>query len=37
MSASSLDDALEMASDIVGNNPTITYLHAPPLMLCDVT
>ncbi|HEV3234017.1 MAG TPA: lactate racemase domain-containing protein [Candidatus Dormibacteraeota bacterium] len=37
MSASSLDDALEMASDIVGNHPSITYLHAPPLMLCDVT
>ena len=37
MSASTLEDALEMASDIVGNQPSITYMHAPPLMLCDVT
>jgi hypothetical protein len=37
MSATSLKDALEMASDIVGSNPSITYLHAPPLFLCDVT
>jgi hypothetical protein len=37
MSASTLDDALEMAADIVGTSPSITYLHAPPLMLCDVT
>jgi hypothetical protein len=37
LSASSLDDALEMAADIVGNHPSITYMHAPPLFLCDVS
>ena len=37
MSASSLPDALEMASDVVGPQPSISYLHAPPLFLCDVT
>jgi hypothetical protein len=37
MSASSLDDALEMATDVVGRHPSISYLHAPPLLLCDVT
>ena len=37
MSASSLDDALEMASDIVGAHPSISYMHAPPLFLADVT
>ncbi|MHB8572812.1 MAG: NPN-dependent hydroxyacid isomerase, LarAH14/15/16 family [Candidatus Dormibacteria bacterium] len=36
MRASTLQDALEMASDVVGNHPTITYMHAPPLFLCDV-
>jgi lactate racemase len=35
--ASSLDDALEIASDVVGRHPTITHLHCPPLMLADVT
>ncbi len=34
--ASTLDDALEMASDIVGNRPTITYFKNPPLMMADV-
>ncbi|MDQ1403395.1 MAG: lactate racemase [Actinomycetota bacterium] len=36
-SASTLVDALEMASDIVGRSPTITHLHCPPLMIADVT
>jgi lactate racemase len=35
-SASTLDDALEMASDRVGRSPTINYLHAPPLTMADV-
>ena len=37
MPASTLDDALEMASDVVGATPTITHLHKPPLLLADVT
>ena len=36
LSASTLEDALELASDAVGSSPSITYLHAPPLFLCDV-
>ncbi|MHB1535949.1 MAG: NPN-dependent hydroxyacid isomerase, LarAH14/15/16 family [Acidimicrobiales bacterium] len=35
--ASSLDDALEMASDVVGPAPSITHLHCPPIMIADVT
>jgi hypothetical protein len=34
--ASTLADALEMASDVVGRDPSITHMHAPPLMLADV-
>ncbi len=34
--ASSLADALEMASDTVGRSPSISYLHSPPLTLADV-
>jgi hypothetical protein len=34
--ASTLDDALEIASDVVGRSPTITHLHTPPLMVADV-
>lgn len=34
--ASTLADALEIASSIVGSSPTISYLHAPPLVLADV-
>ena len=34
--ASTLDDALEMATDVVGRSPTITHLHTPPLMIADV-
>jgi len=29
-------DALEMASDVVGRDPTITHLHVPPLLIADV-
>ena len=35
--ASTMDDALEIASDVVGRAPTITHLHAPPLMVADVS
>jgi lactate racemase len=37
MPASTLDDALEMASDVVGRHPTITHLHTPPLLLTEVS
>jgi len=35
--ASTLRDALEMASDVVGPDPSITHLHNPPIFLSDVT
>jgi len=35
--ASTLQDALEMATDVVGPQPTITHLHNPPLVMADVT
>jgi hypothetical protein len=35
-SASSLDDALEMAEQTVGTQPTLTHFHCPPLFLADV-
>jgi lactate racemase len=34
--ASTLQDALEIAEDVVGRNPTITHLHNPPLVMADV-
>ena len=34
--ASTLNDALEIASDVVGRSPTITHLHTPPIMVADV-
>jgi lactate racemase len=34
--ASTLRDALEMAEDVVGRDPSITHLHNPPLLLADV-
>jgi hypothetical protein len=37
MPASTLDDALEMASDVVGPHPTITHMHTPPITMCDVS
>ncbi len=37
MPASTLQDALEMASDVVGRQPTITHLHNPPILMADVT
>ena len=35
--ASTLRDALEMASDVVGSHPTITHLHNPPILMADVS
>jgi len=35
--ASTLQDALEMATDTVGPAPTITHLHNPPILMADVT
>ena len=35
--ASTLDDALELAADVVGRQPTITHLHNPPLVMADVS
>ena len=35
--ASTLNDALELAEDTVGRDPTITHLHVPPLLLAEVT
>jgi lactate racemase len=35
--ASTMDDAFEMAQDVVGRAPTITHLHTPPLMVADVS
>jgi hypothetical protein len=34
--ASSLSDALEMAEDIVGRDPSITHMHTPPTLMADV-
>ena len=34
--ASTLADALEMASGTVGSSPSITYLHNPPHLIADV-
>jgi Lactate racemase N-terminal domain len=36
-SASTLADALEMARDVVGSHPTLTHLHAPPVLMADVS
>jgi hypothetical protein len=35
--ASNLGDALEMAEDVVGPDPSITHLHAPPLLMANVS
>ncbi len=35
--ASTLADALQLASHTLGGSPEITYLHAPPLTLADVS
>ena len=35
--ASTLQDALEMASDVVGRDASITHIHNPPILMADVT
>ena len=35
--ASTLRDALEMAEDVVGRDPSITHLHAPPILVAEVS
>jgi hypothetical protein len=35
--ATTLADALEIASDTVGPDPSITHIHAPPLLMADVS
>jgi lactate racemase len=35
--ASTLQDALEMATDVVGPQPTVTHFHNPPILMADVT
>jgi hypothetical protein len=35
--ATTLDDALEMATDVVGPSPSLTHLHSPPLLMADVS
>ena len=34
--ASTLRDALEMATDVVGRDPSITHFHCPPMAIADV-
>ncbi|MHB8219080.1 MAG: NPN-dependent hydroxyacid isomerase, LarAH14/15/16 family [Acidimicrobiales bacterium] len=34
--ATTLDDALEIAADVVGGSPSLTHLHTPPLLMADV-
>lgn len=34
--ASTMRDALEMATDVVGRDPTLTHIHTPPLLMADV-
>jgi hypothetical protein len=35
--ASTLRDALEMATDLTGRDPSITHFHCPPICIADVT
>jgi lactate racemase len=34
--ASTMDDAFEIATDVVGRSPTITHLHVPGVLVADV-
>ena len=34
--ASTMDDAFEIATDVVGRSPTISHLHVPSLLVADV-
>ncbi len=35
--ADTVAEALEMAEDVVGPNPSRTYMHLPPLFMCEVS
>jgi lactate racemase len=35
--ASTLRDALEMADDVVGRDPSVTHIHNPPILMADVS
>ena len=35
--ASTMQDALEMATDVVGPSPSVTYFHNPPILMADVS
>ncbi|MHB8318369.1 MAG: NPN-dependent hydroxyacid isomerase, LarAH14/15/16 family [Acidimicrobiales bacterium] len=35
--ASSLQDAFEMAKDVVGFSPSVTHVHVPPILMADVS
>ncbi len=35
--ASTMNDALEIASDVVGRSPSITHLHVPAMLVADVS
>ncbi|HEY5662557.1 MAG TPA: lactate racemase domain-containing protein [Ilumatobacter sp.] len=35
--ASTMDDAFEIAGDVVGRSPTISHLHVPGVLVADVT
>ncbi len=35
--ASTMQDALELAADVVGPQPTITHVHNPPILMADVS
>jgi hypothetical protein len=35
--ADSIVEALEMTKDTVGPSPSITYMHIPPLFMCEVS
>lgn len=35
-SATTMRDALEMATDVVGRDPSLTHIHNPPVLMADV-
>jgi hypothetical protein len=35
--AYTIAEALEMAKDVVGPNPSTTYMHLPPLFMAEVS
>jgi hypothetical protein len=35
--ASTMDDAFELAADVVGRHATVTHFHNPPLLMADVS